>query len=253
MKSLLPKINYFTYIILLIAFFCGFIKNSLIIFGIVFIHELGHITLLKIFNYQILDVEIYPFGGITKYKSLINSSINKDLLISIGGVLFQLILLLIVILVRNYISVNTYYYFIKYNTVIMIFNLLPIVPLDGNKIITLLLEKIFSYKVSYFINLYISILFIIIYFIFNYHYSLNNYLLIGLFIYKTIELFRNYEYNHNKFLLERHLYTLPYKKIEHDSYVDLDILKKETLHFFKKNNNYYHEKVFIKNRYKNNI
>ena len=73
-KKLKIKVNYLTLYFLLILFLCGYIKNALIIFGIVIFHELGHILISIILGYKIKSVELFPFGGITKidniYKTL---------------------------------------------------------------------------------------------------------------------------------------------------------------------------------------
>ena len=55
MKNILIKFNisYYTYLFLIICFFCGFIKNILILFMIIIIHELGHILIIKILKYKI--------------------------------------------------------------------------------------------------------------------------------------------------------------------------------------------------------
>ena len=42
-KKLKIKVNYLTLYFLLILFLCGYIKNALIIFGIVIFHELAHL------------------------------------------------------------------------------------------------------------------------------------------------------------------------------------------------------------------
>ena len=67
------KISYYTYLFFLIGFFCGYLKNLLIIFIICFIHELGHAFFIKLFKYEIVKIEILPFGGYT----LINKRINE--------------------------------------------------------------------------------------------------------------------------------------------------------------------------------
>ena len=68
------KINNYTYIFLFLCCICGYIKNILIIFFICFFHELGHVFFIKTFNYNIISIEILPFGGFTNiYKHLNNN------------------------------------------------------------------------------------------------------------------------------------------------------------------------------------
>ena len=97
MKTIFPKfkINSLTYLIFLSFLLTGFIKNILLIFLIVVVHELGHFFFLKYFSYEIEKIEIYPFGGVTTTNKYINSPINHDLIIYMGGVFFQLLLFFI--------------------------------------------------------------------------------------------------------------------------------------------------------------
>ena len=90
------KINFLTIYFLLLLFLCGYLKVGLIIFFIVIFHELGHILFIKLFNYKIVSINIYPFGGITKINKDINTPVNKELIIAAAGVIFQLLLFMMV-------------------------------------------------------------------------------------------------------------------------------------------------------------
>ena len=227
------KVNFLTLYFLLLLFLCGYLKIGIIIFLIVLFHELGHIFFIKLFKYKIINVTLYPFGGITKVDKDINTPLNKELLIACGGIIFQLILFIIIYFVPiNVITKNLLY---KYNISILLFNMLPIIPLDGSIIINSLLNKIFSYKVSYYLYIIISIIFSIFYLFFNYWYSLNNYLIVSLFIIKTYYAIKNYKYLKTRFLLERYLNKYEYKYISTKT-GDLDILKIDTYQYFKENN-----------------
>lgn len=227
------KVNFLTLYFLLLLFLCGYLKIGIIIFLIVLFHELGHIFFIKLFKYKIINVTLYPFGGITKIDKDINTPLNKELLIACGGIIFQLILFIIIYFVP--INVITKELLYKYNMSILLFNMLPIIPLDGSIIINSLLNKIFSYKVSYYLYIIISIIFSIFYLFFNYWYSLNNYLIVSLFIIKTYYAIKNYKYLKTRFLLERYLNKYEYKYISTKT-GDLDILKIDTYQYFKENN-----------------
>lgn len=242
------KINNYTYLFILVCFLCGFIKNIIIIFSICLFHELGHIFFIKIFKYKIVSVELLPFGGFTTIDKHINSSISKDIIISFGGILFQLMLLIIVYVLKNNFNVITYNLIIKYNYILMIFNLIPIIPLDGNNIVHLLLEKVFSYELSYKINTCISIIILIIFGTINYIYKLDNYFIISFLIYKLLVYIKNYKYLKNRFLLERIIYNIDYNKIDNNT-KNINSIRKEVLHYFKSNNKYINEKDMIKNNY----
>lgn len=224
------KINFLTIYFLLILFLCGYLKVGLIIFLIVIFHELGHVFFIKLFKYKILDITIYPFGGMTKVSKDINTPVNKEILIAMGGIIFQLLLFIIIyFLPLNIITKMTFY---KYNLSIMIFNVLPIIPLDGSIILNAILNKIFSFKVSYHLYFFISCLGIVLYLLSNYWFSLNNYLIVSLFVVKTYYAYKNYNYIFNKFLLERYLNKYEFKYLSTRE-GNLDILKLDTYQYFK--------------------
>lgn len=240
------KVDPLTIYFLFILVITGFLVNGIIIFIIVIIHELGHIIMIKHYGYQINSINIYPFGGITKIDKDLNTSTNKELLIASGGIIVQLLLQIIIYIfpVRLYIKTI----FINYNLSILIFNLLPIIPLDGSIIVNSILNKYLPFKRSYLINIIISIIGIVLYITFNYWYSLNNYLIIGLFIYKIYEYIKNYPLIWNRFLLERYLHNYKYNRINTKK-GDLNILKIDTYQYFIKNNRVISEKNLLRQIY----
>ena len=244
------KVNFLTLYFLLLLFLCGFIKIGLIIFFIVIFHELGHVFFIKLFKYKIIDITIYPFGGIIKTDKDINTPPNKELLISSGGILAQIILFIIISFLP--INILTKELLYKYNLSIMFFNILPIIPLDGSIIINSLLNKVFSYKISYYLYIIISILFTIIYLLFNYWYSINNYLIVSLFIIKTYYAIKNYKYLKTRFLLERYLNKYDFKYIS-TKIGNLDILKLDTYQYFRENGSIVSEHTKLKEKFDNNI
>ena len=253
MKNMFPKIQihsityflFFTYVI------TGHFKHIVLIFLIVFLHELGHVFFLKFFHYQAESIEILPFGGITKTNKLINTPINQDLLIYFGGVFFQLLLFFVFIFLKNngVIHEDTYSIFFKYNCSILIFNILPIRPLDGGEILKLFLEKFYPYAKAQKIANGLSILFLILFFFVNWKFNLNNYVIISFLLVKIYELIKKENFYKNKFMLERFLYTLPYQKINNEKKKNITLLKKETYHYFKDGEKYVSEKELLRRKF----
>ena len=249
MKNIKNKfyVDPFVYLIILIALITGMFKSISIIMLIIIIHELGHIYFLRKYDYTVKRIEIYPFGGVTKIDKNINTPLHQEMYISIGGIIFQMILFLIFIILyeTGTINDNTFFIFKKFNYIFMIFNLLPIVPLDGNVLVNCLLERYLPFKKAYFINIVISIIFVLLFLTYNYVFSFNNYVIVSFLVYKIFMAIKEFKYIHNRFLLERYLYEFPYRKIANERGNSTDILKKETLHFFKADNRYIHEKQVL--------
>lgn len=243
----LIKINYLTYYFLIIFFLCGLIKNGIIVFLIVFVHEMGHVVASKINKYKIINVTIYPFGGITKLEKDINSPLKKDFFLAVNGILFQIILFIIFYKINDIglISNKTFNIFNVYNNLIMIFNLLPIEPLDGSKISEIIFSKFFSYKKCLYLNLFLSIITFILFFVYTYTYSLNNYMIICFLIFKILEQKKNINLLYNKFLMERYLKNYEFKKIKNEKNLNISVLQKNIYHYFWDKNTWLNEKKVI--------
>lgn len=247
------KINSATYFLILSFLLTGLIKNIILIYLIVIIHELGHIFIIKKLKYKIIKVEIYPMGGITSIDKKINTKINHEILISIFGIIFQIILWLLIYILfqNNFIRESTYILFKNYNKTIMIFNLLPIIPLDGYIFFRSVLEIIFPYKRTYYLSLILSIISIILFITYNEIFSLNNYLVISFLIYKIITSIKEFKYIYMRFLAERYLYDIPNNKIKYENKTDINLLKKDTYHYFKTKDKVYSEKNLLAKMFKN--
>ncbi len=185
-------------------------------------------------KYQIEEILILPFGGITKIKKDLNSDIKKDLLLASGGIIFQIIFLtiLIIIYLLGFLAYKPFYLLIYYNLIIIIFNLIPIIPLDGHYILRYLIELFLPYYKAFYITLTISIILLTSFVILNIITGLNNYLIIGFLVYKLIIEFKNFKYQFNRFLLERIIKEFNFKKIKIINGINLKKMYRNKYHFF---------------------
>ncbi len=209
MKNLF-KINVFTYLFFLLSILSGYYKDIFIIYLILFIHELGHYFLMKLNNIEVKSIVFYPYGGIIKSNMLINTNSYKILLISLGGIINQLILYIIGYLLFkiNIIDLNIFNLFIKYNTLIIIFNLLPITPLDGYKIMNSIFELYLPFRISLLISIIINVITLLLFVIYLYIFKINNYIIIFFLLFSLINYLKSYKYILNKFYIERVIYNL---------------------------------------------
>lgn len=205
-----------TIVLVLLLFLCGRFNYFFIIASIILIHDLGHLITMKIFKVNVSKLIILPFGSLIESNIKYNEKTIIKFLIAISGVTFQFILFFIVNLLFKYNLINTISLdiFNKYNKFIIIFNLLPIIPLDGSKILEVLLESIFPFKIIIYIKCIISIITIVILtFCLKLSLDLINILFISLF--KTYEELLNINIIFNKFMLERYLYKPDFKKVKY--------------------------------------
>ena len=228
------KIHPLSYLVVLIFFLMGYFKQYLIFMIIILIHELGHITTAIMYKWKIEEVIILPFGGITKFQELINKPIYQEFIIAIMGIVFQLLF--------------CYNLSKQYNFLIILFNLLPIYPLDGSKILNIVFNKISNFKLSFLITIYISFILIIILII-----SIiikKDIILLIIIIPLIINIYKEYKNRYiiiNKFYLERYLYKFKFKKKKIIN--NINKMKRDYIHIIKNNNKYIMEEEFLKNMF----
>ncbi len=184
------------------------------------------------FKINIDKIILLPFGAITITNDIINRPLKQEFLVAIMGPIFQIIYYLI--------FKNDYLKMIHYP--LLIFNLLPIIPLDGFKILNIFFNKILSFYKSELVSVYISFFSIILLIIYKYNIILIIILIFPFF--ETIKRYKNIDYIFSRFLYERIYYDLKYKKRKiitkkRDMY-------KDYIHIFLNNNRYYTEKEYIK-------
>lgn len=238
------KFHYTYYILVLSFLLTGQFINLLIFTSLIVIHELGHYLSSKILNIEVKNIIIYPYGGITKLNSVIDIDLTKELIISISGIIMQTIYYFIIYILykNNIIRPYILNLFNKYHYSIVLFNLIPIYPLDGSKILNIIINKIFNYKLSNILLIILSIInIILILFIFKFNYSFI--LILGILINYLYNYLKNIKYIYNRFLLEKYLYKIKYQNTRIiDNY---NKMYRNTNHIIKNNKNYMKEEDFL--------
>ena len=212
---------------------------SLIVF-----HELGHFIAAKIYNWKIERIYIYPLGGITKFNDNINKPVHEEIIITIMGPIFQIILT--ILFIKLNIDKDVYIF----SKMLLLFNLLPIVPLDGSKLITTIISIFKPYKKTLEMIIkvsYLSYIFML-YFLIIEHYSLYMILIFILLLFKIIDEKNNITNYFNKFIFERCINNYLFKKtiiIYH-----LEDMYKYKNNIIKRNNTYIIEKDLLRMLFK---
>lgn len=250
MKNILDKIKIDNtlYILILLGILAGYIKSVFIIIVIVLVHELGHVFFFTLFNIEIDSIVIYPFGGVCKVNKKIHERIYKDIFISLGGIIFQLILLFIVFFMYkgSIIVYSTYNMFISYNIRIILFNLIPLIPLDGSKLVLSLLSKYFSYRVSYIMMIIIGVISLICFIIYNMCFKLNDIVIYIFLLFSLIQCIKDYKDIKRRFYIERIIYDNYYNEIISDS-LDIKDMRIDKYYYYKVGNKYINERNYILN------
>ena len=130
----------------------------LIFFLSIIIHELGHIISCNILHIKFGRVNFGIFGFSNREVRFSNLNKSQKIFILASGSFFNFILA--IISVKLPFSFNDKICFT--NLLLAMFNLLPIIPLDGGNILICILNYKFSIKKSIKISLIISKIFLVI-------------------------------------------------------------------------------------------
>ena len=130
-------------VFLMLFYFTKQLKIYLIIMFFSLIHELGHLIIGKILKMKIEKLEVLPYGFSVSFKTniqdinkkLVNGNVLelKKIFIALAGPIISLIIVLIYIKIEPHFLNKTD--IIYSNILIALFNLIPIYPLDGGRII----------------------------------------------------------------------------------------------------------------------
>lgn len=217
----MPKIHIhpLLMVFIMISIVTGTFINLLIMFVIVLWHELGHYMMARYFNWHIESVVLWVFGGVMKTDEHGTCRLYEDILVTMAGPLQHLFIYLVLLLCDyfNILSPTLLQLAFQYNVIILLFNLLPIYPLDGGKLLFYMMSLFAPFRKAYhFILIFsmcLSIVIIIVKLIY-FPFTLSVLLIISFILLENRTEWKNRMFVFRRFLLRR-LKKINYeKKIE---------------------------------------
>lgn len=190
----------------------GYYIELLTLFGIVVIHELGHVVAAQHYGWKVAEIQLLPFGGVAVIDEQGSVTAVEEIVVALAGPLQNALMIALALVMKSTAlwSDGWVDYFVQANMWIALFNLLPILPLDGGKV----LQALLSYRISYYHTLKLTIWMSIVMSgallsmsIYNYPFSgLNlNVLVIAVFLLATNGYsYRDMNYKFMRFLIGRH-------------------------------------------------
>src|SRR4051794_7603514 len=126
--------------------------------GIIFIHEMGHAVAASFFSWRIKKISLLPFGGVAEMDEHGNRPLKEEAIVTIAGPLQHVWMmgLAYVLYQLSWVSPDLYGQFIEFNVMVLVFNLLPIWPLDGGKLVYLWRSQNEAFPVAHRKTLWIS-------------------------------------------------------------------------------------------------
>ncbi|MGG4503036.1 M50 family metallopeptidase [Paenibacillus polymyxa] len=200
-------------LVMLTSVLTGHFIEIMTLFTLVFIHELGHATAASLLGARLLSIQMLPFGGVAVIEDQGKLNAWKEIVIALAGPLQNGIMIIILLWLRHVSGLEHDYvnYIIQGNAVIALFNLLPILPLDGGKILQSLISLFFSYHRTLVWTFRASIVTSLLFCLYGISPLLRqdeplhlNLLAVGIFLlYSNIVDYRNIPYRFIRFLLGR--------------------------------------------------
>ena len=173
----------------------GSITCLVIILVSVLFHEFGHALTAVAFG-QKARIELAAFGGFT-YREGPKLSLPKEFLVVLNGPITGFILFVASYLLQHFVVIEneTLNFAVRFTMIANLFwtiiNLIPVLPLDGGHLLSIILEAIFGFKgikMAIVIGLVISVIISVTFF------AIGMFLVGALFLILTFESFRSLRY-----------------------------------------------------------
>lgn len=180
-----------------------------ILFLIIFIHEMGHAMMANSFSWRIKKISLLPFGGVAEMDEHGNRPLREEAWVILAGPLQHLWLFLVGAIgySLNLVPEDIYQLFVQYNGMILLFNLLPIWPLDGGKLLFLLLSLKQPFPEAHMNTIFLSIGSLVIFILTNLFmnpFNLNVWMIVAFLLFSLYFEWRQHRFLFMRFLLERY-------------------------------------------------
>lgn len=136
------RINPVLIILLIIGIYFGYFQKSILLLLAVLLHESAHSTVAFFMGFRVSEIELMPLGGVVRVEGLFQANPSREAVIAFAGPAFSIVLAFFII---EFGLCTIPQFFVTANMAIGIFNLMPIFPLDGGRI----LRAVLSYRWGY--------------------------------------------------------------------------------------------------------
>ncbi|MBP1930414.1 M50 family metallopeptidase [Ammoniphilus resinae] len=157
------RIHPLFWVVTIAAVWTGQFLEVITLFTLVVIHELGHIFAALACGWRVRSMELLPFGGVAQVDESGSTNTKDEIIVALAGPFMNFLMILMALIFQNthFWDAKWCQFFIQGNLLIASFNLLPIWPLDGGKIVQALLCSWYSFYRSVRLTILWSILMIL--------------------------------------------------------------------------------------------
>lgn len=138
------KLNVFFILFLFAGYYWGRLTEISVLFASVLLHELGHVFAAHRMHIRVEEIELFPFGSVAKMEDITKYGGFVEALIAASGPAVSGVLALLLHFIST--DKDIIVQCAKYNMILCFFNLLPVLPMDGGRILRNFLLHIMGYK-----------------------------------------------------------------------------------------------------------
>lgn len=134
-------------LVLLLYGVLGLAAQALLVFALVVAHELAHLMTARAYGYKVVGLELFPFGGAAYCDDLFEGRKLEESVVALAGPAFNVVLLFAAQALRwqGIWAGELADDFVRYNVWLAAFNLIPVLPLDGGRVVRALCVEGFGF------------------------------------------------------------------------------------------------------------
>ncbi len=137
------RVNPLTFLMIALAVWLGEGSRLLVMSSSILLHELSHIAAARMLRVRVIEIELMPAGGAARLESLWQLRPGQMAAVALAGPLCNMVIVILsaalcwwAILPPDWAAA-----LIEQNSVILLFNLLPALPMDGGRVLCGLLGR----------------------------------------------------------------------------------------------------------------
>lgn len=134
------SIHYSFWLLVIVFLFSGLFRELFLFLAVLGLHEAGHLLACFLFKQKVKKLNVTAVGGLMEVD-IKNLGALKELILYLSGVAANVLILFLSRYAGDHYLKSLLY---KFNFLIIIFNILPVFPLDGYKATEVLLAQIIN-------------------------------------------------------------------------------------------------------------
>ncbi|WP_433743418.1 site-2 protease family protein [Falsibacillus pallidus] len=145
------RIHPLFWVVAAVAVLTAHFTELLMLLGIILIHEMGHGVCAQFFSWRIKRIRILPFGGVAEMEEYGNRPLKEELAVILAGPLQHIWMTaaMYALYMYEWVPEDVFFMFMEFNIMILLFNLLPVWPLDGGKLLLMGLSLLHPYSKAF--------------------------------------------------------------------------------------------------------